>query len=150
MKKNTLYLAGGALLLGGAYLAYKKGMFKKAVTPADIKQAQAAQAETDALKIIANKAKASTTTIANPNSYKAQVAVMQRALGVAPDGIVGPQTLKAVQSKYPNVTQITPEIVAQITPFIQANGVMPNPSIMTLKPTSPNTGIVNPLDLQKY
>lgn len=152
MKKNNLYLVGGALLLGGgALLAYKKGLFgKKPVTPADIKDAQNAQAEADALKIIANKAKESTTTIANPNSYKAQVAVMQKALGITPDGIVGPQTLKAVQAKYPNVTAITPAIVAQITPFIKANGVMPNPRLMQLNPSNSNTGIVNPLDLQKY
>ena len=66
---------------------------------------------------------------------------MQKALGIAPDGIVGPQTLKAVQAKYPNVTEITPDIVMQITPFIQANGVMPNPSIMQLTAKGMNTGI---------
>jgi hypothetical protein len=150
-KNNNLIYIGGALLIGGAYLAYKKGVFgKKPVTPADIKDEQRAQAEADALKIIADKAKASTTTIANPNSYKANVAVMQKALGITPDGIVGPQTLKAVQAKYPNVTAITPAIVMQITPFIQANGFMPNPSVMQVTATGGNTGIVNPLDLQKY
>lgn len=150
-KNNNLIYIGGALLIGGAYLAYKKGVFgKKPVTPADIKDEQRAQAEADALKIIADKAKASTITIANPNSYKANVAVMQKALGITPDGIVGPQTLKAVQAKYPNVTAITPAIVAQITPFIQANGFMPNPSVMQITASGTNTGIVNPLDLQKY
>ena len=151
MKKNNLLYIGGALLLGGAYLAFKKGVFtKKPVTPSDIKDEQKAKDEANALKIIADKAKASTITIANPNSYKANVAVMQKALGITPDGIVGPQTLKAVQAKYPNVTEITPEIVMQITPFIQANGIMPNPSIMQLTAKGMNTGIVNPLDLQKY
>ena len=141
MKKNNLLYIGGALLLGGAYLAFKKGVFKKPVTPADIKDEQKAKDEANALKIIADKAKANTITIANPNSYKANVAVMQKALGIAPDGIVGPQTLKAVQAKYPNVTEITPDIVMQITPFIQANGVMPNPSIMQLTAKGMNTGI---------
>lgn len=151
MKKNNLLYIGGALLLGGVYYAFTKGIIgKKKITPTDIKDEQKAQAEADALKIIYNKAKASTTTIANPNSYKSQIAVMQTALGVKPDGIAGPQTLKALQEKYPNVTKITPEIVAQVTPFIQANGVMPNPSIMELTAKGVNTGIVNPLDNRGY
>lgn len=154
MNKNIYLIGGSALVLGGLYLAYKKGVFgAKPITPADVKNEQELQAEKDALLIIANKQKASSNLMSNPNSYKAKVSVLQQALGVAADGIPGPQTLKALQKHYPNVTKITPEIVDQVLPFIKANGVMPNPSLMKLTVGSgfaTNTGVVNPLDLMKY
>lgn len=103
MKTKNLII--GALLLGGAsYLAIKKGLFKKkSVTNADIKNAQDNQDIANQLLAESNKAKASTISIQNPTSDKAKIGKIQSYLGVAIDGILGPQTYNAIINRLPNL-----------------------------------------------
>ena len=107
MKTKNIIIAL-AVAGAGAYLAIKKGLFKKkSVTNADIKDAQDNANIANQLLAEANKAKASTISIQNPSSYKAKVAKIQLFLGVASDGIFGNQTLLAVQNKFPQLAEIT-------------------------------------------
>ena len=103
MKTRNLII--GAVLLGGAsYLAIKKGLFKKkSVSNSDIKNAQENQDIANQLLAESNKAKASTISIQNPTSDKAKIGKIQAYLGVAIDGILGPQTYNAIISKLPNL-----------------------------------------------
>ncbi len=104
MNKKNLYLIGGLALLGGtAYFAWKKGVFSKAVTPDEIKAKQLEEAKAAAAIAAGNAAKAAATSISNPDSMKAKIAYIQSWLGVNPDGIIGPNTLKALAAKYPQV-----------------------------------------------
>ena len=107
MQKKTIYLLTGlGLLAGAAVYAYKKGIFsKKPVTDADIKNAQKDSSISNGLIAVANQVKDSSISIANPSSLKAKISVIQQWLGVSPDGILGPVTLKALNAKYPLVTQ---------------------------------------------
>jgi len=105
MSKKNLYLFGGIALLGGAaYLAFKKGVFgKKVVTPEDMKAKQVEDAKQAAAIAAGTEAKKAATSITNPDSMKAKISYIQSWLGVSPDGIVGPNTLKALAAKYPQV-----------------------------------------------
>lgn len=112
MKLNTNLVIGSALVLGGGYYAYKKGWFgKKQETPSEavkqnqetldkIAEQQAAAAKKASVAASATKAIAAATTIINANSYKGKVAYIQNDLGVAVDGIAGPQTNMAYNAKY--------------------------------------------------
>ena len=108
MKTRNIIIAV-ALAGAGAYFAVKKGLFKKksVVTNADILEAQQNEDIKNQLLAEQKKAKASTTTIQNSNSYKAKVAKIQLYLGIASDGIFGNQTLLAIKNKFPNLADIT-------------------------------------------
>lgn len=112
MKLNTNLIIGAALIGGGAYYAYKKGLFggKKETTEDVIKQNQdvidkiaAEQAQKKASAVTAVKASNAikqATTINNPNSYAGKVAFIQSSLGIAVDGNAGSQTNKSFDSVY--------------------------------------------------
>jgi hypothetical protein len=113
MKLNTNLIIGAALLGGGAYYAYKKGLFGKGKveTPNEvIKQNQevidkVAAEEAQRAAAASAAAKAATaikqaTTISNPKSYEGKVAYIQTNLGVAVDGKAGSQTNKAFAAIY--------------------------------------------------
>jgi hypothetical protein len=112
MKLNTNLIIGAALLGGGAYYAFKKGLFgKKKETPSEaIKQnqdvidkvaaEQAAAAKKVATAAAVKKAVTAASTIVNANSYKGKVAYIQSDLGVAVDGVAGNQTNMAYNAKY--------------------------------------------------
>jgi hypothetical protein len=108
MKKINYYIIGAVALLGGGYLAYKKGWFgnpKKddiddIKTPDDIGKEQKKEQINDALIVVANEANKAINSIGNKNSYISKVAVIQKDIGVTPDGIVGKNTLQALDKKY--------------------------------------------------
>ena len=112
MKINTNLIIGAALVGGGAYYAYTKGWFgKKKETPSEavkqnqetldnIASEQAAAAKKVVVANAAKKAVSAATTIINANSYKGKVSYIQSNLGVAVDGIAGPQTNMAYNAKY--------------------------------------------------
>ena len=98
MKLNTNLIIGAALIGGGAYYAYKKGLFggKKETAEDVIKQNQdvidkiaSEQAQKKASAATAVKASNTikqATTIINPNSYAGKVSFIQSSLGIAVDG----------------------------------------------------------------
>ena len=110
MNKNLII--GAALLGGGAYYAYKKGLFggKKETPEEAIKQNQevidkiaaeeAKKAAAAAAAVKAANAVKAATTIINPNSYAGKVSFIQSSLGVAVDGDAGSQTNKAFAAIY--------------------------------------------------
>jgi hypothetical protein len=116
MKLNNNLLIGAALVGGGAYYAYKKGLFgkifksKSGVTPADLKSPAATDAaikteqtavktaKVDAAKVV--RAVTAATAVYTASSYKGKVAFIQSDLGVAVDGIAGNQTNMAYNAKY--------------------------------------------------
>lgn len=118
MKLNTNLIIGAALLGGGAYYAFKKGLFGKKSpkeTPQEaIKQNQAAidqvavdQAKKQALANVAIKTAQTiqqANSITNPKSFKGKVAYIQKELGIAVDGDAGrnadSQTNKTYNSVY--------------------------------------------------
>jgi hypothetical protein len=115
MKVNQNYIIGAAAVLGGGlYFAYKKGLFgkKEAVSPVaetkieskatinDIKQEQKAVAKDNVKKAVVRAAVSVVTNITNANSYKGKVSQIQSNLGVAVDGIAGTQTNMAYNAKY--------------------------------------------------
>lgn len=112
MKLNTNLIIGAALLGGGAYYAYKKGLFggKKETPDEVIKQNQevidkiaadeAKKAAAAAAAVKASNAVKQATTIINPNSYAGKIAYIQSSLGVAVDGIAGKQTNLALDGVY--------------------------------------------------
>lgn len=112
MKLNNNLIIGAALLGGGAYYAFKKGLFgKKTETPSEaIKQnqdvidkvaaEQAAAAKKVAATSTAKKIITAANAITNANSYKGKVAYIQNDLGVAVDGVAGNQTNMAYNAKY--------------------------------------------------
>ena len=115
MKINQNYIIGAAAVLGGGlYFAYKKGLFgKKAVlspvaetkieskaTINDIKQEQKDIAKANVKKAVVNAAVSTLTNITNAKSLKGKISTIQSNLGVAVDGIAGTQTNMAYNSKY--------------------------------------------------
>jgi len=115
MKINQNYIIGAAAILGGGlYFAYKKGLFgsKEEVSPVaetkieskatinDIKQEQKAVAKDNVKKAVVRAAASVVTNITNSNSYKGKVSQIQSNLGVAVDGIAGTQTNMAYNAKY--------------------------------------------------
>ena len=116
MKTNYNLIIGAALVGGGAYYAYKKGLFGKrppmgkSAEQIAIQQnqaeldriaaEQAAAAKKVATKAAVTKAVTQATTIINANSYKGKVAYIQNDLGVAVDGVAGNQTNMSYNAKY--------------------------------------------------
>ena len=115
MKINQNYIIGAAAVLGGGlYFAYKKGLFgsKKELNPVaetkieskatinDIKQEQKDIAKANVKKAVVNAAVSTLTNITNAKSLKGKISTIQSNLGVAVDGIAGTQTNMAYNSKY--------------------------------------------------
>lgn len=113
MKLNTNLLIGAALLGGGAYYAYKKGLFGKGAkeTPNEVikenqevidkvaaEEAKKAAAAATIVKT-ANEIKKANSII-NPNSYAGKVSYIQGEIHVTPDGIAGANTNKAFAAIY--------------------------------------------------
>jgi murein L,D-transpeptidase YcbB/YkuD len=103
MKKNTTLILSTVLIGAGAYIIYSRNR-KKAnseTTEDAIKQKQKEEAEQAAKDAARDTAREQYNSLQNPNSYKSKVARVQGFLGVAIDGIVGPQTLGALKKKFP-------------------------------------------------
>jgi peptidoglycan hydrolase-like protein with peptidoglycan-binding domain len=103
MKKNTTLILSTVLIGAGAYIIYSRNR-KKAnseTTEDAIKQKQKEEAEQAAKDAARDTAREQYNSLQNPNSYKSKVARVQGFLGVAIDGIVGPQTLGALKRKFP-------------------------------------------------
>ncbi len=105
--KNTNYYIIGAIVLLGGFLAYKKGLFgKKDDSQLDDtddiddvgKNTPKQQIAQDLYKL--GKEIVVAKSLQNKDSYKSKVAEIQTILGVTPDGIVGKNTLMALQNKY--------------------------------------------------
>lgn len=104
MKTRNIIIAV-ALAGAGAYFAVKKGLFKKkgvsisdAQNDADIKNQLLWQEQ---------KRKLDSISLENPNSDKAKIARIQSYLGVAIDGILGPQTYNAIVAKIPSLSGVS-------------------------------------------
>lgn len=127
---NNLYLIGGALLLsGGAYIAYKRGMFSKKDVPVEktIEEIAKEQRDREIADAIIAKEKSErerANSKSNPNSFASKVAVVQGNLGVAIDGIVGPQTRKALTAKFPSVTDLTMSNIDAVIAMFNAGAVV--------------------------
>jgi peptidoglycan hydrolase-like protein with peptidoglycan-binding domain len=103
MKKNTTLILSTVLIGAGAYIIYSRNR-KKAnseTTEDAIKQKQKEEADKAAKDAARDTAREQYNSLQNPNSYKSKVARVQGFLGVAIDGIVGPQTLGALKKKFP-------------------------------------------------
>ena len=122
MKKNNniLLISGIALAGAGAYFLYKKKE-KTLVSANDILERQLAEQKADALKIIANNKKNASVSLENKNSMKSKIAVIQGAIGVTPDGIVGPQTLNQLKTFFPMLVNLTNANIERIYTYVQAN-----------------------------
>lgn len=102
MKTRNIIIAV-ALAGAGAYFAVKKGLFKKK----DIKNAQTDADIKNQLLWQEQKRKLDSISLENPNSDKAKIARIQSYLGVAIDGILGPQTYNAIVNKIPSLSGVS-------------------------------------------
>jgi len=105
-KDNTLPIViGAAVIGGGAYYAYKKGLFGKKGSSAVAAQ-NAADASLNNLQAAADTTQAAQAynPLTNPNSYEGKVAFIQSDIGTTPDGNPGRSeasaTNKAFKAKY--------------------------------------------------
>jgi len=103
MKKNTTLILSTVLIGAGAYIIYSRNRKKanSSTTEEGIKDKQKEEAEQAAKDAARDTAREQYNSLQNPNSYKSKVARVQGFLGVAIDGIVGPQTLGALKKKFP-------------------------------------------------
>ena len=102
MKKNTTLILSTVLIGAGAYIIYSRNRKKanSGTTEDAIKDKQKEEAEKAAKDAARDTAREQYNSLQNPNSYKSKVARVQGFLGVAIDGIVGPQTLGALKKKF--------------------------------------------------
>jgi hypothetical protein len=103
MKKNTTLILSTVLIGAGAYIIYSRNTKKanSSTTQDAIKDKQKEEAVKAAKDAARETIKEQYNSLQNPNSYKSKVARVQGFLGVAIDGIVGPQTLGALKKKFP-------------------------------------------------
>jgi murein L,D-transpeptidase YcbB/YkuD len=103
MKKNTTLILSTVLIGAGAYIIYSRNRKKanSGTTEDAIRDKQKEEAEQAAKDAARDTAREQYNSLQNPNSYKSKVARVQGFLGVAIDGIVGPQTLGALKKKFP-------------------------------------------------
>jgi peptidoglycan hydrolase-like protein with peptidoglycan-binding domain len=103
MKKNTTLILSTVLIGAGAYIIYSRNRKKanSGTTEDAIKDKQKEEADKAARDAARDTAREQYNSLQNPNSYKSKVARVQGFLGVAIDGIVGPQTLGALKKKFP-------------------------------------------------
>lgn len=107
MKKNTTLILSTVLVGAGAYLIYNRSRKAKAgVSNEELEAKMKAEAEEAARAAARESAKNQYNSLENPNSYKSKVARVQAFLGVAIDGIVGPQTLGALRLRLPKYQTI--------------------------------------------
>jgi LPXTG-motif cell wall-anchored protein len=123
MNKNYLIIGGIALAGAGAYFLYKKKA-KTLTSENEILQNQLDAEKENALKIIAQNKKKSSISLQNRNSNKSKIAVIQQAIGVASDGIVGPQTLNKLKTLFPNLVNLTNANIEQIYTFCNNNAYL--------------------------
>lgn len=122
ISNNTLII-GGLAVIGGAYAVYKKNKDAKESlnTELDIAKKQAALAEAKAKEAKEKAILSTANSLQNPNSLKSKIAVIQRAIGVNPDGIVGNQTLKQLKVLFPLLTSLTNANIERLYTFVKAN-----------------------------
>jgi peptidoglycan hydrolase-like protein with peptidoglycan-binding domain len=103
MKKNTTLILSTVLIGAGAYIIYSRNRKKanSGTTEDAIRDKQKEEADKAAKDAARDTAREQYNSLQNPNSYKSKVARVQGFLGVAIDGIVGPQTLGALKRKFP-------------------------------------------------
>ena len=103
MKKNTTLILSTVLIGAGAFIIYSRNRKKanSGTTENAIRDKQKEEAEKAAKDAARDTAREQYNSLQNPNSYKSKVARVQGFLGVAIDGIVGPQTLGALKRKFP-------------------------------------------------
>jgi peptidoglycan hydrolase-like protein with peptidoglycan-binding domain len=103
MKKNTTLILSTVLIGAGAFIIYIRNRKKanSGTTEDAIKDKQKEEADKAARDAARDTAREQYNSLQNPNSYKSKVARVQGFLGVAIDGIVGPQTLGALKKKFP-------------------------------------------------
>ena len=119
MKKNTTLILSTVLVGAGAYIIYSRNRKKANSTNVeDIEARQKEQAEQQAKAIARENAKYQYNSFDNPYSYKSKVARVQGFLGVAIDGIVGPQTLGALRQKFPQFQTMNSTNIDAITAAI--------------------------------
>jgi LPXTG-motif cell wall-anchored protein len=132
MNKNYLLIGGIALAGAGAYFLYKKKA-KTLTSENEILQNQLDAEKENALKIIAQNKKNATISLQNKNSPKSKIAVIQRTIGVNPDGIVGPQTLNKLKTLFPKLVNLTNANMEQLYTFCNNNPyLMPNEKNVSL------------------
>jgi hypothetical protein len=103
MKKNTTLILSTVLIGAGAFIIYSRNRKskKESTTEEGIKDKQKEKADKAAKDAARDTAREQYNSLQNPNSFKSKVARVQGFLGVAIDGIVGPQTLGALKRKFP-------------------------------------------------
>lgn len=105
-KDNTIYYTIGAVALaGGAYYAYKKGLFNKFLgkKPSPLTNGTSTTSATSELnraQAIVNQGEQSFNPLTNPNSFASKVSKIQQNIGADPDGKVGNQTNTMFRAKY--------------------------------------------------
>ena len=124
MKLNNNLIIGAALLGGGAYYAFKKGLFgKKTETPSEaIKQnqdvinkvaaEQAAAAAAAAAVVKTRNEVRQASTIINTNSYAGKVSYIQQKLGIAVDGNPGTSANSQTNKNYAAVYGLDKGIIS--------------------------------------
>lgn len=122
INNNTLII-GGAAVLAASYVVYKKTQDKRNSlnTELDIAKKQAETAEAKAKKAAADAASAKANSLQNPNSLKSKIAVIQKSIGVVPDGIIGTQSLKQLKTLFPMLVNLTNANIERIYNFCKAN-----------------------------
>lgn len=108
MKKNTTLILSTVLVGAGAFLIYNRSRkAKKGVSVEEIEAEQKTEAERAIEEIKKRGTVQRGNSLENPNSFKSKIARVQGFLGVAIDGIIGPQTLGALRHKLPKYQTIT-------------------------------------------
>jgi len=126
MKNKELKIAAGIFglaMIANVYLAIKRNKKNKSdsTTELDIAKKQALEAEAIAKAAVKSATLAKANSLQNPNSIKSKIAVIQRAIGVNPDGIVGTQTLKQLKTQFPMLVNLTNANIERIYNFVMAN-----------------------------
>ena len=118
---NNVLLIGGAAIVAGAYMIYKKSKNKSVTTELDIAKKQMIE-QSEIIKAEKKAAiKETANSLQNPNSIKSKIAVIQRSIGVNPDGIIGPQTLNKLKTFFPLLVNLTNANIERIYTYVQAN-----------------------------
>lgn len=120
---NNVLLIGGAAVVAGAYMIYKKSKEAKSALTTELDIAKKQMIEQSEIIKAEKKAaiKETANSLQNPNSIKSKIAVIQRSIGVNPDGIIGPQTLNKLKTFFPLLVNLTNANIERIYTYVQAN-----------------------------